>query len=106
MDCFREKFRKAKDDDKNCLIHYLAKRCFHETIQTDKYVEKEDFNIPGYSGMAPIHFAARYGTDAEAIERTLSTLENYHQKDECKDELGNTVLHHAILNKSTDANAV
>ena len=106
MDCFREKFRKAKDDDKNCLIHYLAKRCFHETIQTDKYVEKEDFNIPGYSGMAPIHFAARYGTDAEAIERTLSTLENYHQKDECKDEFGNTVLHHAILNSTTDSKAV
>ena len=97
---FRDVFRKTKDDQNNCLIHYLAKRSCNGMMKDEKYVKKSDSNIPGYCGMAPIHFAARYGTEFKATEKTLQMMMDFMENPHQEDEFGNTVLHHAILNKN------
>ena len=40
-------------------------------LRDEKYVKKSDFNIPGGSGMAPIHFAAKFGTGSEDTEKVI-----------------------------------
>ena len=96
---FRDVFRKTKDEQDNCLIHYLAQKCFNSMINTkEKYVKKSDSNIPGYCGMAPIHFAARYGTNFKDTEKTMKTMMDFMDDPHQEDEFGNTVLHYAILN--------
>ena len=98
----RDEFRKTKDDQNNCLIHYLARRCFNEMLKDEKYVKKSDSNIPGYCGMAPIHFAARYGTNAKDTKKTVKIMMDFMDNPHQEDEFGNTVLHYAILNNSKD----
>ena len=102
MNYFREVFRKSKDDQNNCLIHYLAKKCFNGMMTEEKYVKKSDSNIPGNVKMVPIHFAARYGIELEktkqALKKMMEFMDNPHQED----EFGNTVLHHAILNSNKE----
>ena len=93
-------FKRTKDINNNCLIHYLAKRCFYQMLRDEKYVKKSDSNIPGHSGMAPIHFAAKYGTNFEDTKKTLKTMIEFMDNPYQEDEFGNTVLHHAILNNS------
>ena len=56
--------------------------------------------MPGYCQQAPVHFAARYGSDPEATRRTVETLMNEMEDPFMRDEFGNTVLHHCILNGS------
>ena len=68
----------------------------------DKYVKKSDANIPGYCGMAPIHFAARYGTNSNDTKKTIKTMMELMDDPHQEDEFGNTVLHYAILNNSKD----
>ena len=70
-------------------------------IESDKYVKKNDSKLPGYCGMAPVHFAARYGKYLDGQNGIVKTvgflmdqMENPHQQD----EFGNTVLHHSVLN--------
>eukprot|EP00092_Neocalanus_flemingeri_P034661 GFUD01037707.1.p1 GENE.GFUD01037707.1~~GFUD01037707.1.p1 ORF type:complete len:1460 (+),score=369.86 GFUD01037707.1:404-4381(+) len=48
--------------------------------------------------MAPVHFAARYGTDRVTTENLVSTLMNSMNNPLQQDKFGNTVVHHAILN--------
>ena len=69
-------------------------------LKDEKYVRKSDSNIPGYCGMAPIHFAARYGTDFEETKETLQKMTEFMDNPHQEDEFGNTVLHYAILNNS------
>ena len=71
-------------------------------LKDEKYVKKSDSNIPGYCGMAPIHFAARYGTNFKETKKTLEKLTEFMDNPHQEDEFGNTVLHYAILNNSQD----
>merc|ERR1712235_125092 len=48
--------------------------------------------------MAPVHFAARYGTETEETKETIDFLMNQMDNPHLQDEFGNTVLHHSILN--------
>ena len=67
-------------------------------IESDKYVKKNDSKLQGYCGMAPVHFAARYGKYLDGqngiVKTLMDQMENPHQQD----EFGNTVLHHSVLN--------
>ena len=80
------------------MIHYLAKRCFLTILRDKDFVRKDDANIQGYCGMAPVHFAARYGTETEETKETIDFLMNQMDNPHLQDEFGNTVLHHSILN--------
>ena len=71
-------------------------------LKDEKYVKKSDSNIPGYCGMAPIHFAARYGTNAKDTKDTVKIMMDFMDNPHQEDEFGNTVLHYAILNNSKD----
>ena len=71
-------------------------------LKEEKYVDKSDSNIPGHCGMAPIHFAARYGTNSKQTKKTIKTMMDFMKNPHQEDEFGNTVLHHAILNNSKD----
>ena len=70
--------------------------------EDEKYVKKADANIQGYCGMAPIHFAARYGTDSKDTVKTIKLMMKFMENPHQEDEFGNTVLHHAILNSCQD----
>ena len=48
--------------------------------------------------MVPAHFAVRYGTDSEVTRQTVGALIQEMKNPFKKDEFGNTILHHSILN--------
>ena len=74
---------------------------FLQTLRDEKYAKMWDFDKPGYCGMAPVHFAARYGKDNvwETVDFLLDGMKDPFQAD----EFGNTVLHHAVLNTDDKA---
>ena len=67
-------------------------------IESDKYVKKNDSKLQGYCGMAPVHFAARYGKYQNGIVKTVGFLMDQMENPHQQDEFGNTVLHHSVLN--------
>ena len=98
-------FRKTKDDQNNCLIHYLAMKCCTKMIKDEKYVKKSDSNIPGMDDMIPIHFTARYGTECKDIKGTLKIMMNFTDEMNAtlqKDKTGYTVLDHAMQSGRVD----
>ena len=94
--------RRLKDEDDNSLIHYLAKGCFHTIISDKKYIEKKDLEIPGNMGKLPVHFTAHEGTKKEFTKQTIGFLLDNMEEPFKQDDLGNTVLHHALENKEDD----
>ena len=96
----RSKCRKYQDDEGNSLVHYLAKDCFHEILEEEKYVKKSDFQIKGRLGQIPIHFAAREGENVQKTTSTVKVLLIGRADYLLKDEFGKTVLHHAAENRN------
>ena len=85
------------------MIHYLAQKCFTAALSNKTIVNlKRDSSLEGSCGMAPVHFAARYGANTsdtlQTVEMLMKSMEDPFQRD----EFGNTVLHYAILNGNTD----
>ena len=96
-------FRNAKDVHGNALIHYLARHNFQICIQNPKIVDlKTDCNLEGYNGMAPVHFAARYGVEKITTEHLVTIILNSMENPLQQDKFGNTVLHHSILNADSE----
>ena len=96
---FRGEFRSVQDEQQNAFVHYVAKKCYLDKIlraPDEKYFKKSDADLPGYCGMAPVHFAARYGVELvwETVDFLMDQMKDPYQQD----EFGNTILHHAILN--------
>ena len=55
--------------------------------------------------MVPVHFSARYGTDFEVEHKTRDTVKFFMENMEnpfLKDNFGNTILHHSILNEEEE----
>ena len=68
-------------------------------LRDEKYVRKSDFNIPGCNGMAPIHFATKFGTDSVVTEKVIEMMLDSMENPEQRDEFGNSVLHYATINE-------
>ena len=67
-------------------------------MKNEKYVDKSNLNLSGHTGMAPVHFTARYGTDFDMTKQTIKFLIKNMDNPCMKDESDNNILHYAIQN--------
>ena len=67
-------------------------------MKNEKYVDKSNLNLIGHTGMAPVHFTARYGTDFEMTKQAIKFLIKNMDNPCMKDESDNNILHYAIEN--------
>ena len=75
-------------------------------MQDEKFVRPSDFNIEGKMGKPPLHFVASEGSKVDTTVETINILLEKMDDPFTKDDVGNTVLHHSVLNRDDGVRSV